>query len=427
MKWKSSILGLWAGALFMVPVASLAASGSYAAGFYTRGVEAAYAMDQGGAVLEPFYVSLPGVALLPRVTLAVSHEDNIFLDPDEPTAGTTLALVPGMLALWGRPSGNHAYADYGLVLPLYESEPELEEKPSHLLRLGAVYRTGKSQVDGQVGFRRMEDVDAAVGARVAKQDFFGDVNVEHRISGKTSLGALGRAEMHEFDEEAYADYDRFYAAGRIYRRATAKSQTFFQAGVGRDDPRDAAHSEMAADFYDLSLGVRGKQSPKFSMAGRLGYMWRNYDDEERADYDNWIASLRAESTPFGLATFSGELVSDIRPAIDATGLDLVDQSVVGSVSRRLFVERVRGNASVTVGRIEYSGRSASADALAQDGRIDDYWGFALGVDWWTRQNFSLGLRYSYTQRNGDPDANPAVRDEASYEYGNWTVRASWNY
>jgi hypothetical protein len=427
MKWSASILAGWAVALFMAPVASMAASGGYAAGFYTRGVAAAYAMDQGGAVLDPFYASLAGVEWLPRVTLAAGREDNVFLDPDEPTVGTTLALVPGMLALWGRPSGNHVYADYGLIFPLYESEQELEEKPSHLLRLGAVYRTGKSQVDGQVGFRRMEDVDAAVGARIAKQDFFGDVGVEHRISGKTSLGALGRAERHEFDEEAYADYDRLYAAGRIYRRATAKSQAFFQAGLGRDDPRDVADSEMAADFYDLSLGVRGKQSPKFSMAGRIGYMWRSYGDADREDYENWIASLKAESTPFGLATFSGELVSDIRPAIDATGLDLVDQSLVGSVSRRLFVERVRGNASVTVGRIEYSGRPASAEASVQDGRTDDYWGFALGVDWWTRQNFSLGVEYAYTQRNGDPDAGSADRDAHSYEYGRWTVRASWNY
>ena len=427
MKRKFSILALWAGAVFIVPTVGMGASGGYSSGFYTRGVEAAYAMDQGGAVLDPFYVSLPGGALLPRVTLAVSHEDNIFLDPEGSTAGTTVSLVPGLLALWGRPSGNHVYLDYGLSLPLYESEPELEESPNHMLRLGTVYRTGKSQVDGQVGFRRWEDVDTTVGARIAKQEVFGDVNIEHRMSGKTSVGALGRAEMHEFDEEIYADYDRLYAAGRIYRRATPKSQVFLQAGGGRDDPRDAADSEMAADFYDLSLGVRGKQSPKFSMAGRLGYMWRSYADADRENYENWIASLRAESTPFGLATFSGELVSDIRPAIDAASLDLVDQSFVGSVSRRLFVERVRGNASVTVGRIEYAGRSASADAPAQDGRTDEYWGFALGVDWWARQNFSLGLAYSYTQQNGDPDEGPAVQDANSYEYGRWTVRASWNY
>lgn len=427
MKWSASILAGWAVALFIAPVAGMAASGSYAAGFYTRGVEAAYAMDQGGAILDPFYASLAGVEWLPRVTLAVGREDNVFLEPDEPTAGTTLSLVPGLLALWGRPSGNHVYADYGLILPLYESEQELDESPSHLLRLGAIYRTGKSQVDGQVGFRRLEDVDATVGARVAKQDFFGDVGVEHRISGKTSIGALGRAERHEFDEETYADYDRLYAAGRIYRRATAKSQAFLQAGVGRDDPREAADAALATDFYDLSLGVRGKQSPKFSMAGRIGYMWRSYGDEDRADYDNWIASLRAESTPFGLATFSGELTSDIRPAIDASSLDLADQSLVGSVSRRLFMERLRGNASVTVGRIEYSGRSASAETPTLAGRTDDYWGFALGVDWWTRQNFSLGVEYAYTQRNGDPDADASGRDADSYELGRWTVRASWNY
>lgn len=280
MKRTVAILACLAGAAFAPPSVGWAADDGYAAGFYTRGVDAASYIDQGGAVIDPFYVPAKTGALLPRVSLSVSHEDNVFLDPTNGTSGTVITLVPGLLAIWGRPAENHVYADYGVILPVYESEEGISDQPSHLLRLGSVYRTGKSQVQGQLGYRRLEEVDTAVGARVAKQDILADLGLEHRISGKSSLGLQGRAEMHEFDEEAYLDYNRYYGAGRLYHRVSPKSQAFVQGGIGRDDPREP-DTRAAADFYDLSLGVRGKQSPKFNAAGRVGYMWRTYDDQSR--------------------------------------------------------------------------------------------------------------------------------------------------
>lgn len=420
-----TILICMAGAVAAWPAVGRAADDAYVSGFYTRGVDAATYIDQGSAVGDPYYVPVQTGALLPRVTLAATRDDNVFLDPTNATVGTSLELMPGLLAIWGRPAGNHVYADAGLILPLYESDENVGEDPSLLLRLGSVVRTGKSQLQGQFGFRRLEDADTVVGARLAKQDWFGDLNGEHRISGKSSAGALARFERHEFDEENYLDYDRYYGAGRLYHRVSAKSETFFQGGIGRDDPR-AADSAAAADFYDLSLGVRGKQSPKFNSSGRVGYMWRTYDEPSRADYAHWIASLRAESSPFGLTTFSGEVHADVRPAVDAEDADAVDQNVVLGASRRLFTERLRGTVSGTLGQIDYSGGPAE-DAGGWDGRTDRYWGFSVGADWWSKERFSIGVAYSYMRRDGSVDGDAAAQEATSYEQGRWTARASWNY
>ena len=87
-------------ALLLGAGAVRAASDSYASGFYTRGVDAAAYLDQGGAVVDPFYVPAKTCALLPRVTLAVSHEDNVFLDPTNETAGTSIALVSSAKNAW---------------------------------------------------------------------------------------------------------------------------------------------------------------------------------------------------------------------------------------------------------------------------------------------------------------------------------------
>lgn len=418
------LMGL-AGTAVVGPAVGWAADDAYASGFYTRGVDAAAYIDQGGAVADPFHVPVRTGALLPRVTLAATRDDNVFLDPTNATVGTTLELAPGLLAIWGRPAGNHVYADAGLILPLYESDEDVGNDPSLLLRLGSVIRTGKSQLLGQFGYRRLEDTDAVVGARLAKQDWFGDLNGEHRISGKSSVGALGRVERHEFEEETYLDYDRYYGAGRLYHRLSAKSEAFVQGGLGRDEPQEA-DSAAAADFYDLSLGVRGKQSPKFNSSGRVGYMWRTYDDPDRGDYAHWIASLRAESALFGLTTFSGELQADVRPAVDADDADAIDQNVVVGATRRMFTERLRGTVSATFGQIDYSGGEA-AETGGWEGRTDRYWGFSVGADWWSKERLSVGVAYSYMRRDGSVDGDAETREATSYEQGRWTVRASWNY
>ncbi|OQC54365.1 MAG: hypothetical protein BWX54_02235 [Verrucomicrobia bacterium ADurb.Bin018] len=98
------------------------------------------------------------------------------------------------------------------------------------------------------------------------------------------------------------------------------------------------------------------------------------------------------------------------------------------MERRLFIERLRGNASLTAGRVEYSGSPhADENEWVRDGRTDNYWGFSVGVDWWTRQRFSVGLAYSYMRRDGSRGAGAEAEDATSYDYGRWTLRASWNY
>lgn len=424
---------IWLASLLALPLAGRAQVDSYTSGFYTRGVNTASYLDQGGMV-DPFYLPASEWSFVPRVSLEVMHEDNILLSPDDPEVGTSVNLIPGVLGIWGRPSGNYFYGDYGLVLPLYISNSALDDELSHLVRVGAVYREGKSQLQAELGYRMVsESIDNVVGARISKQDFIADLNGEYAISGKSSVGLEGRAERNDYDLEEYSDYDRYYGAGRLYYRATAKSQVFVQGGVGRDEPLEDKDADLAADFYDLSLGVRGKQTPKLHTSGRVGYMWRTYDANQRADYGDWTASLRAESTPFGLTTFAGELYSDIRPAIDDDQTDVIDQGVILSASRRLFVERVRGNASFTLGQIDYSGsRPEDPEAAVAEGglpneRTDLYWGFALGADWWARKNFSVGLAYTYTNRDGAQDADTQYQEATSYEYARWVLRTSWNY
>jgi len=405
----------------------------YTANFYSRGTDAASDIDRGDDEFEPFYIPVTDWSILPRVTLTATRDDNLFLDAQGTEDGTVVDLIPGVMAIYGRPDHNHLYADYGSIIPLYNSSDLLDDNPSHMLTLGGVYQTGKSQIQGRAGYRRLESLNTLVGARILKEDWIGDVEVEHRLTSKSSASIVGAVELHEFDDPEYVDYQRTYGAGRFYHRMTARSEAFVQGGVGRDDLDTKPDDFGDADFFDLSVGVRGKPSPKTSASGRVGHMWRKMDSAELNDVDDWIASLAGEANPFGLTTFSTELYSDIRPAINSAGSTTIDQRLSVGLMRRLFTERLRGNASVFLGVTDYQGpvaapaRFSESDPLVYDGREDQYWGYALGLDWWAQKNLSFGLAYSYVQNEGSQETGSESTDRTSYDSGRWTFRTSWNY
>lgn len=404
----------------------------YAEGFFTHGVRTGYYLDTNDPIYDLLYVPLEQWSLVPRVTLTATREDNLFLSAEK-ESGTVIRLIPGALLIWGRPEGNHFYADAGVVFLVSDSSDRLEEEPSYMFALGGVYQTMKSQVHARGGYRRLENADMQVGARIVKSDYTANAGLDHRVSAKTSLGVLGGLEFHRFDADRYVDYDRLYGAGRIYREMTPMSELFVQGGVGRDDLDTGAGGYGDADFYDVAVGIRGKPTPKTSATGRVGYQWRTFDSPEIEDVQHWTASLGAETNPRGYTTFTTELLADLRPAIASAGGTSIDQRWTVGVSRRLFVEQLRGRATVFVGRVDYrspvrDARAADRDAsFIYDRRRDDYWGYTLGLDWWARQNFSVGVSYAYVEKEAAQNADEIMQRAASYESGVWTLRLSWNY
>ncbi len=421
------------GAALLAALPAAAQSDPYTSDFFTRGPDAAYYLDSGSATDDPFYVPVTAWSLLPRLTITATRDDNVFLDSGSTTEGTTINLIPGLMAIYGRPEHNYLYADYGAILPISVSTDRLDKDPSHMFTLGGAYQTGKSQVYGRAGYRRLENMDTLVGARIVKEDQLYDLGLDYRVSAKTSVGVLGNMEVHRFNDPMYVDYRRLYGAGRLYHALTQRSEWFVQGGLGRDELDSSSGSEGSADFFDASLGLRGKPTAKTRVSGRTGYMWRTYEGNRIDDVNHWIASLFAESNPFGLTTFSAELQADIRPAINARGNTAIDQRLTVGATRRLFTERLRGNAAVFAGIADYRGPEgrpvefSPEESLVYDRREDNYWGFTLGLDWWTRKNISVGLAYSYIENQALQDANEEDRDLASYDSGRWLLRISWNF
>lgn len=405
----------------------------YGEAFYTRGIETAFLLDQGDPVQDPFYLPVRRhFSVIPRISLVATREDNLFLTAEDSEASTVIELAPGVLVVLGRPERRHVYIDYGLKIRIYDSSGQLDDPPSHYVMLGTVYQTARSKLDGHLGYRLFENTDTTIGARVRKEDYLVGAGVDYRLSGKTMVGGKGEWQRHLYSDSGYTDYDRLYAAARLYYDLSVQSQVYVQAGAGQDRfPERSEHQVGDADFHDVSLGIRGKLTPKTSASGDVGSQRRTYLDKRIPEVVNWIGDLRAEVNPFGFATFWGEVSAAIRPAVERTGFAMHDQRFTLGVSRRVISDRWRGNASVFSGRTTYSGNEQigmeSAGSRMQDGREDEYWGFSTGLAWSTRYNLSLAVQYDYTARESlrQDTADESLAND--FEAGRWTLRASWNF
>ncbi len=426
--------GLLALALGCGLVRATAGTDDYSSGFYSRGVGAAAYVDREDAAQAPFYLHLRSRwRLLPRITVSAAYEDNATLSSAQAKHATTVYAVPGLLLVYGQPGRTHLYTDAGMIIPLYRSSMIVDDKPSYLLVVGGMARTGMSIIHVRAGYRRLESLDTIIGIRMVKQDTIGEASVEYRFSTKSSAGVIGRAEYHDFEDPRYFDYWRYYGNGRLYHRMTLKSDVFLQIGVGHDDLQGVSGRSGDADFHDVSLGWRGRQSRKSRISGRIGYRWRRPVDDDLGDVNHIIAAVDAETTPFGLTTFSGELLTDIRPSITEAGFATVDQRATVGVSRRLVSERLRGQASLFYGITEYYGAEGrplgitELSSSAYGGRKNEYWGYGLGMDWWLWQRFSCGLSYTYFENRSHRIGSGEAPADTSYSSGRWGLRASWNY
>ncbi len=112
---------------------------------------------------------------------------------------------------------------------------------------------------------------------------------------------------------------------------------------------------------------------------------------------------------------------------------MIDQRLSLGAARRIITNRLRGQANVHAGQIEYRGpiqESAQREtdfSLIYDRRRDEYWGYSLGLNYRTKHHVSFGLSYAYIENRAARDADRDVQRASSDDRSLWTIRFSWNY
>jgi len=290
----------------------------YSSGFYTKGLDTAVNFDSGSETYDPYYLPAADWSIAPRLTLTVTWDDNLFLSNENPESAELIDLIPGVMAIYGRPDHNYLYLDAGTIYHVYDSSGNLEDQSDYLVTLGSVYKTGKSTLDGGIGFRRSETADTVIGQRILKDDYSFNLSLGHQLSEKNS-GLVGySASFSSYNDEELNDNQNQQILLRLARKVSDASDVYGQFDAGRDDV-DAEGDLGDAEYYGLAIGFTGKQSAKLTLSGDIGYQWRKIIEDDTETVEDVTSSLGINYNPFGFTVIYANFDSTISPAINSLG------------------------------------------------------------------------------------------------------------
>ncbi len=427
VSWAVLLVGGWVAAAEAddwAPQGSASPQSSYTWGPYTSEGMLLSERNQ-----ERFGWPIGDVFLQPYMQAMAIYEDNLFLNSIDKQSELYTVLTPGAMLVYGNPRSSYVYLDYSAdFTDLQVADNSMFD--GQTLRAGGHMVNAKSQLNVSHEYREVRDIDVQVGSRLKRKSNTTSAGYDNRVSSKTSVGALGRYMVSEFDEGAYSDYRDYSASGRMSWQMLPKTSLSGRAGHGWVDVDESRDAYGSAQYDEVAVGVFGRPATRLETYGEIGVQHRYFENSNIDDITREVGSFRIAGEPWERLRVWFLASAGLRPAINAPGYTVFDTRFEPGLSRRLFSERIVGSLSGLWGQSEYSGSSeGSVDPRVYDGRQDQYWGFNANVDWWVGRYWSFGLGYSYINNDSAADDNLIGGlgvDPASYEAGRWMLRAAFN-
>lgn len=393
-------------------------------------VEGAFLSDR---TLERFAWPFGQWFLQPYAEARLVYDDNVFLNAEVRDRELYAMFTPGAMLLYGNPRQDYLFLDAALDFTTLDTG-NTDAVDGHRVTVGLHRQGARTQGGFANEYREVRDVDTQVGTRLKHRSNTTTADLDTRVTAKTSVGVLGRYMIHQFDDDAYADYCETVGGGRVSWQVRPRTSVYGQAAHGWVDVEQDRDAFGSAQYDEATLGVYGRPRQRLETSGQVGVQHRYFENDAIDGITREVASVRIAGNPLELFRAWMGVTAGLHPAINAQGYTVFDTRIEPGISRRLFVDRVIGTLSGLWGRTDYEGTSDpssddAADNRVYDGREDRYWGINAGVDWWIGRYWCVGAGYSYL--NSDSDADNRVvdgrrTDPASFDVNRWMIRAAFN-
>jgi hypothetical protein len=275
-----------------------------------------------------------------QLSATATYDDNVFIEPNDgrrdiyfhlaPTVAvgigafraelSTFADIPHLLLRTGEedlPHRDFAFASYtpdAVVFSKYHDENTV----NHDLRLAARKERELWNAQGQLRYRRIEDVSIDVGHRLRQTYYTADASGSHALSGKTNAALSFTADRSEYSGD-FSSTDVHGRAGVDYQIAP-KTAIGLAGGVGYLDVARGGNQT----YQQALLQLRYDPTGKLSFVGHAGEEFRQFKGhvpnrsrfvfDVNGNYqvsDSLSATLSARRDTTSSAQYSGEnIVAD---------------------------------------------------------------------------------------------------------------------
>lgn len=356
--------------------------------------------------------------IFPRATISESYDDNIYATDSNTTDDfiTTLGASVAVNSNWSRHALN---LTAGVSKDIYADNTGENRLDWNILAGGALDITRDTRLSGDLGYSQLHEDRGdpnAPGINAATEPteyklFEGHAALDQRFNRLTARLSGGYSDYDYDDVPAVLggtidqddrDHTVYEEALRVGYDVSPDTSVYVQGTINQRDydlEPPAAAVNRDSDGYAAVVGSDFRLSNLAQGEVYIGYQSQSYDSPLFSDIDglSYGADVEWYATPLTTVTFSAASTVEETTTVGASGY----LSQTGGV--RIDHELMRNlliNARASYTNNDYEGVT----------RTDDILGAGLGLDYLVNRNFTLGLNYTYTDRDSDAAADSYTRN-----------------
>jgi hypothetical protein len=355
------------------------------------------------ASLESFSDEIPdagqNTGLRPKfgMTAAVTSDDNLFLDAENPVSDVEFTVSPQVSIGLGDTRDqveDYLALDYKPTAHVFVENTD-ENAVDHDAAVRGQYRLGKLKTKAETRFQSLSGANREVGSRVDQKALQGNVEGAYELSGKTSLGARVGFRNDTYDEPGLANSSEQYAEGFADYALTGKTTLGVGGRAGRIDTDGAAKQDYTQGFIRGESKIGGK----VSLSARAGVDSREVDGENEITP---VLEAALDYKPRDGTSIKVGAYRSLNPSTLNPGDSYTRTGVSASVKQKLgskFYMKLDGG----VERADYKGSTGTGAA-----RKDNYFYVRPAVGYEFKEGLSAELYYRHS-------TNDSSQQEFGYE------------
>lgn len=323
------------------------------------------------------------VDLHPHLDFVASYDDNVLLQRDNPLDDFCFTTSPGLQFLYGQSEHNFIALDYTASFERFVRLTG-QDANNQFVKLNGQFEFHQLTLGVSHLFQDIKGPNTQIGARVQSLDNITHLDLEYRLSSKTSLGVGYGQYLHDYDLAGLYDSREYTPYATLFYHMTPKSDLFCRFAYGWV----SVDGGPGATYQEVDIGIRGKLTKKISGSARVGYQHRSFDDEMN-DVNSFVAAVDLEALLTRRMTLRLGVSRSINPSPSVMGNSYEATQVDCKLTYRFPRQKVGLWIGGTYERDDYENPVGGID------RVDDFYELSVGMTWDATKWMQLGAEYLF--------------------------------
>jgi len=323
------------------------------------------------------------VDLHPHLDFVASYDDNVLLKHTDPAGDFSFTTSPGLQLACGQSEHSFIALDYTASFERFVRLTS-QDANNQFVKLNAQFELHQLTIGVTHLFQDLKGPNSQIGARIRSLDNITHLDLEYRLSSKTSIGAGYGQYLHDYDLAGLYDSREYTPYVTLFYHMTPKADLFCRFAYGWV----SVDGGPSATYQEGDIGIRGKLTSKISGAARVGYQHRSFSDNY-GDMNSVVASVDLEALLTRRTTLTLGVSRGINPSPSVMNNSYESTRVDCKLTHRFPRQKV----GVWIGggyeRDDYERPVAGVD------RVDDFFDTSVGVTWDATKWMQLSAEYLF--------------------------------